>query len=541
MQHQRINQIRTTETIHQRSPATSITPPSPASAPVHPILQLQQTIGNKAVQRLLWSRTIQAKLSISHPSDIYEQEADRVAEHVMRMPEPTIQRACAPCSAGGAPCPKCEAEKKSLVQRKTEGVSESSDSVPDDFVKSLGPGRPLTSATRAFFEPRFGRDFSDVRVYADGHAAETTRSINAKAFTVGRAIAFGAGHYAPDSREGRELLAHELTHVVQQDGGAETVPQTHRPGGVLQRKSGGAARGTYPFSVTTSGCDKAPFNKATVEDAAKKAFEQVRDTDCVKTASLREDILAEFSGLSIECKQGVSKTNKNRCAEAPGETSDVSLYRTAVELNCGPLEGVVLHEVVHLLERAFFGGHGDLTYACQESCFPGASRGRGDPSRCTFEKGLMPVVGASGGVGFSREGSPAWVARFYFGFEKRVVGVVHPSLGFGYALIGESTSGKPGGIPSSTTSLTSVLLGLRVDPGLPGGGYLSLSGGPAVAIGNKTAAIGAEVGVAFGFRWRVLDISLDAGISYDPTRETGMETNYTLGATIRFGRSVPRR
>jgi hypothetical protein len=154
----------------------------------------------------------------------------------------------------------------------------------------------------------------------------------------------------------------------------------------------------------------------------------------------------------------------------------------------------------------------------------------------------MPTFGASGGVGFSPEGSPAWIARFYVGLEKRVVGVVHPSLGLGYALIGESVSGKPGAVPSSTTtSLTSVLLGLRVDPGLPGGGYVSASGGPALALGNKTAGIGAEVGVALGLRWRILDISLDAGISYDPTREAGLETNYTVAATIRIGRGVPRR
>src|SRR5688572_28878160 len=132
-----MNQTRTTERIHQRSAATSKKADLPTPTQAHPILRLQQTIGNQAVRHLLQSRTIQAKLSISQPGDIYEQEADRVAEHVMRMPEPAIQRACAPCAAGGAPCPKCE--KKSLVQRKTEGISASSDSVPDDFVRGVGP------------------------------------------------------------------------------------------------------------------------------------------------------------------------------------------------------------------------------------------------------------------------------------------------------------------------------------------------------------------------------------------------------------------
>lgn len=76
----------------------------------------------------------------------------------------------------------------------------------------------MPPATRTFFEPRFGADFSQVRLHTDSRAADTARSINAKAFTVGSDIAFGAGQYRPESREGQHLLAHELTHVVQQKG-----------------------------------------------------------------------------------------------------------------------------------------------------------------------------------------------------------------------------------------------------------------------------------------------------------------------------------
>jgi len=77
------------------------------------------------------------------------------------------------------------------------------------------PGQPLDPATRAFFEPRFGHDFSRVRVHADQQASDSAKRVNAKAYTVGRDIAFGAGEYAPTSSEGTRLLAHELTHVVQ--------------------------------------------------------------------------------------------------------------------------------------------------------------------------------------------------------------------------------------------------------------------------------------------------------------------------------------
>jgi hypothetical protein len=86
-------------------------------------------------------------------------------------------------------------------------------------IRSLhGRGAPLPAATRAFFEPRFGADFGQVRLHTDVLAADTATSINAKAFTVGQDIAFNAGQYAPESPEGQRLLAHELTHVVQQQG-----------------------------------------------------------------------------------------------------------------------------------------------------------------------------------------------------------------------------------------------------------------------------------------------------------------------------------
>ncbi|HLI88385.1 MAG TPA: DUF4157 domain-containing protein, partial [Ktedonobacteraceae bacterium] len=77
-------------------------------------------------------------------------------------------------------------------------------------------GQPLDVGTRAFMEPRFGFDFSRVRVHADARAAESTQAVNALAYTVGHNVVFGTGQYAPGTNEGRRLLAHELTHVVQQ-------------------------------------------------------------------------------------------------------------------------------------------------------------------------------------------------------------------------------------------------------------------------------------------------------------------------------------
>ena len=81
-------------------------------------------------------------------------------------------------------------------------------------------GRPLGASALKFMEPRFGHDFSQVRVHANGKAAESANAVSAKAYTYGKNVVFGAGQYAPQTTPGRRLLAHELAHVVQQGGGS---------------------------------------------------------------------------------------------------------------------------------------------------------------------------------------------------------------------------------------------------------------------------------------------------------------------------------
>ncbi len=130
-----------------------------------------------------------------------------------------LQRKCA-CGAtnvGGGECEECKTKRLGL-QRKGEGRNGMQD-IPQIVHDVLGsPGQPLDSETRAFFEPRFGHDFSRVRLHTDTRAAESARAVNASAYTVGRHVAFGAGQHVPGTRSGVELLAHELAHVVQQEG-----------------------------------------------------------------------------------------------------------------------------------------------------------------------------------------------------------------------------------------------------------------------------------------------------------------------------------
>jgi hypothetical protein len=134
-------------------------------------------------------------------------------------PRPLLQRKCA---CGGTPGPTGECEKcsKKRLQRKarnSELEPRNGSSIPPIVHEVLrSPGQPLDSATRGFMEPRFGHDFSGVRIHADARSAQSARAVNAAAYTVGRDVVFGAGRYTPSTESGQRLLAHELVHVVQQ-------------------------------------------------------------------------------------------------------------------------------------------------------------------------------------------------------------------------------------------------------------------------------------------------------------------------------------
>src|SRR5215813_3667241 len=269
-----MSQQRLTESLERMKPQLARRESRTASAlslprGLHPLLQLQRTIGNRAVERLL-----QAKLAVSHPGDPYEREADRVAEQVTRMsvtdsttpaqrqlmPEedkdkPPLQTK--PLAASIRPLaqrqamPEEEEKKKPpvqmkslaesltpLVQRQTipeeeekkkppvqmkstlqravgEESVEAGPSIEQQLGQSSGKGSPLPESVRAYMEPRFGVDFSAVRVHTGSESTQLNRSLSAQAFTHGSDIYFGEGQ----SPTNLELTAHELTHVVQQTGG----------------------------------------------------------------------------------------------------------------------------------------------------------------------------------------------------------------------------------------------------------------------------------------------------------------------------------
>src|SRR5262249_15348878 len=134
---------------------------------------------------------IQAKLAIGPVDDPLEHEADRVADLVMRMPHPALSISAAP--------PPAASEVPPIVH---------------EVLRS--PGQPLDAATRAFFEPRFERDFTGIHVHADARAAKAVAALDARAFAAGPHLVIDPAEYGGD--RGRRLIAHELAHTVQQRG-----------------------------------------------------------------------------------------------------------------------------------------------------------------------------------------------------------------------------------------------------------------------------------------------------------------------------------
>ncbi len=176
----------------------------------------------------------QAKLTLGQPGDRFEKEADAVADRVMREEDPRlsaggaatgVQRKCASCEKEDekvrrAPLGEGEKEEEEVqAAPAASGLSGMSTTTASAIQSARGGGFSLPGPVRQRMEPRFGHDLGSVRVHADREAAGLARSVGARAFTVGSDVFFGEGQYQPAAQEGQRLLAHELTHVLQQRRG----------------------------------------------------------------------------------------------------------------------------------------------------------------------------------------------------------------------------------------------------------------------------------------------------------------------------------
>ena len=188
------------------------------------LLQLQRQHGNRYVQQVVQAGqqnqpVIQTKLTLGAVGDKYEQEADRVAKQVVNSISSTNQE----------PVQRMKPEDEELAQMKPDiqriAVGEATEvdpSIEDAIQGARGRGQPLAKNVRVPMEQAFGADFSRVRIHADAQSHQLNQSIQARAFTTGQDVFFRQGEYNPGSWGGQELIAHELTHVVQQNGRSES-------------------------------------------------------------------------------------------------------------------------------------------------------------------------------------------------------------------------------------------------------------------------------------------------------------------------------
>lgn len=238
-----------------RSSGRPLDPTSPAFLEPrfdHDFSQVRVHTDTQAVESGLDFNTFQRKLAISTPEDAYEREADHIAEVVVNAferPTSFLTRFSHRVKGISALSVQRQEDEASDELENDEGEEEIEDEIENDTERGMvqtmrtgatgveapsqahsylasarGSGQLLDQSTQETMSAFFGHDFSGVRVHPDARAAASARSVNALAYTVGRDIVFGAGQYAPGTAEGRKLLAHELTHVVQQAGGSAGAP-----------------------------------------------------------------------------------------------------------------------------------------------------------------------------------------------------------------------------------------------------------------------------------------------------------------------------
>ncbi|HSN05088.1 MAG TPA: DUF4157 domain-containing protein [Nitrospira sp.] len=225
------------------------------------------------------------------------------------------------CAAGGPPCQQCRAGGEPVVQR---AVGTGTDpAIPENFLQGLGSGQPLDAATRAFFEPRFGRDFGAVRVHTDAQASEAARSVSARAFTVGRQLVFGKGEYSPASTEGKRLLAHELTHTAQQGATATRAS--------LQRQ---AARPVPRKTIWVNiGFDSSA-------QANEETMRKLRASIRAEKTAIASCCAVHNQACNIDVKQFYDWRRSNKPAPADGDyDSDVAADRALRDRNFDNIAG----------------------------------------------------------------------------------------------------------------------------------------------------------------------------------------------------------
>jgi hypothetical protein len=305
-----------------------------------------------------------AKLAIGAVNDPLEQEADRVAEQVTQMTAAEVAPISAPAKISRK-CAACEAEEEKL-QKKEAVPGEAPVSVLDVL---RSPGQPLDEASRAYFEPRFRQDFSRVRVHSDAAAEQSARDVNANAYTAGHDMVFGTGRFAPGTHEGRRLLAHELTHVVQRS--AEDPPRalTRQPTDATHR--GQNAKPQAPKCDTglalrwgrETTCSKWGFFEGVHEQGEGKKW---RSFNCCNSWPLSLEYYARNQGLNgaASCK-----------VQHEREIATITLGDKEAEVLCSDTIPTDKSQVIEMSPKAMQDLSGQVANPLQVSvCYSGSKQ-----------------------------------------------------------------------------------------------------------------------------------------------------------------------
>jgi hypothetical protein len=241
---------------------------------------------------------LQAKLMVGATDDPLEHEADRLAEHAMRMPDSDLAATSSAVTSSperlNRACLACEEEAHTVRAKPVSMASVPTTEAPPVVHDALSrSGQPLDATTRGFFEPRFGRSLAGVRVHTDGLAARSAEAVGARAYTVGRDIVFGEGFHAPGNATGRQLMAHEIAHVLQQNSAGHDGAGTSFSGSSTLRRSCGPQAIGQP-----AGCE--PGDKTFVDGTIFRFVVNCDDWAGGADAGLLDYIQTIPAGSSIE-------------------------------------------------------------------------------------------------------------------------------------------------------------------------------------------------------------------------------------------------
>jgi hypothetical protein len=286
---------------------------------------------------------VQPKSRVGPVDDPLEREADQVADAVVAG-APVAAIIEAPSNTAQRKCAECEAEEEQPLRRKSKGSAGAPAAALPSVTSAISQGGlPLSSAERAYFEPRFKRDLSAIRIHTHDQAGAAASGMNARAFTLGQDIAFAPGEYQPQTGAGRRLIAHELVHALQQE--KDEAP-------VVRRATYGT--GTPPAFANRT-VTIVPQNEHETVDASMAIIDEV--------AADPRRFFECHDHFARHCPSGNSASLANAWQQAaiwrittPGATenargrvngTDIAYTRRGFEQGTEGLAGTLLHEAGH--------------------------------------------------------------------------------------------------------------------------------------------------------------------------------------------------